>query len=62
VLLKSAASLTEEEIVDHCARRLARFKRPRQVKFVESFPKTPIGKIQKNLLRDKYWQGKEKKI
>ena len=62
VLLKSGATLSEAQIVDHCAQRLARFKRPRQVKFVDSFPKTPIGKIQKNLLRDKYWQGKEKKI
>jgi non-ribosomal peptide synthetase component E (peptide arylation enzyme) len=32
------------------------------VKIVDEFPKTPIGKIQKNLLREPFWQGKQKKI
>ena len=62
VALKQGASATEDEIVAHCATRLARFKRPRLVKFVDDFPKTPIGKIQKNFLKDPYWTGREKKI
>ena len=41
---------------------LARFKRPRLVKFVDDFPKTPIGKIQKTVLKEPYWQESEKKI
>ena len=32
------------------------------VKFVDDFPKTPIGKIQKNVLREPYWKAREKKI
>ncbi len=62
VMLKSGQNLDEETLVDHCASRLARFKRPRHVEFVEGFPKTPIGKIQKNLLREPFWSDKEKKI
>ncbi|MFN3936361.1 MAG: class I adenylate-forming enzyme family protein [Gemmobacter sp.] len=62
VQLRAGAALTEAQVIDHCAARLARFKRPRVVRFVDGFPKTPIGKIQKNLLRDPWWQGKEKKI
>ena len=62
VLLQPGKTATEDEIVAHCAARLARFKRPRLVKFVDDFPKTPIGKIQKNLLKDPYWADKEKKI
>lgn len=62
VLLHEGAELSEDAIIAHCEKRLARFKRPRQVKFVNDFPKTPIGKIQKNLLRDKYWADREKKI
>ena len=34
---------------------LARFKRPRSVSSSTDFPKTPIGKIQKNLLKEPYW-------
>ncbi|MFN0263198.1 class I adenylate-forming enzyme family protein [Tepidamorphus sp. 3E244] len=62
VMLKADQSLSEEELVEHCAERLARFKRPQLVKFVETFPKTPIGKIQKNILREPFWNDREKKI
>ncbi|MBB4053979.1 acyl-CoA synthetase (AMP-forming)/AMP-acid ligase II [Devosia subaequoris] len=62
VLLKSGEALDEEVLIEHCAKRLARFKRPRLVKFVTEFPKTPIGKIQKNVLREPYWKDREKKI
>ena len=62
VALKAGAAVSEEELVEHCAQRLARFKRPRLVKFVDDFPKTPIGKIQKTLLKEPYWEESEKKI
>jgi len=62
VTLKHGQAADEATLIEHCAARLARFKRPRKIAFVEDFPKTPIGKIQKNLLRESYWQGKEKKI
>ncbi len=62
IQLRAGASATEDDIVAHCASRLARFKRPRLVKFVDGFPKTPIGKIQKNILKEPYWEGREKKI
>ena len=54
VRLKPGALAGEDELIDFCSERLARFKRPRKVKLVEDFPKTPIGKIQKNILRDAY--------
>lgn len=62
VLLKAGEALSEDVLVEHCAAQLARFKRPRVVKFVDAFPKTPIGKIQKNILREPYWKDREKKI
>lgn len=62
VQLKPGAVASEEDLVDHCVERLARFKRPRLVKLVDSFPKTPIGKIQKNLIREAYWAGRDKRI
>lgn len=54
VLLKPGSSATEAELIDYCAQRLARFKRPRFIKLVDDFPKTAIGKIQKNILRAQY--------
>ena len=62
IQLHADTTLTEDAVVEHCAGRLARFKRPRLVRFVDGFPKTPIGKIQKNVLREPFWQDREKKI
>jgi acyl-CoA synthetase (AMP-forming)/AMP-acid ligase II len=62
VMLKPTGKVTEKALVEHCAERLARFKRPRLVRFVTDFPKTPIGKIQKNILREPFWTDRGKRI
>lgn len=62
VVLAPGASVSEDELIDFCAAKIARFKRPRMIKFVESLPKTPVGKIRKNELRSPYWEGHEKSI
>ncbi|WP_245597961.1 class I adenylate-forming enzyme family protein [Ottowia thiooxydans] len=60
ILLKPGAELTEAQVLAQCEAKLARLKRPRLIKFVESFPKTAIGKIQKNLLKEPYWEGRKR--
>ncbi len=62
IALKAGTTLSEAAVTAHCERHLARFKRPRLVKFVTDFPKTPIGKIQKNVLKEPYWEKRAKKI
>jgi len=61
VVLKPGARATDEEIAEFCRRHLARFKSPKQVEFGE-LPKTSTGKIQKYLLREREWAGREKRI
>jgi crotonobetaine/carnitine-CoA ligase len=51
VILNEGEQCDPQEIIDWCAERLAKFKVPSFVNFKESFPKTSIGKIQKNILR-----------
>jgi len=41
---------------------LARFKAPKSVEFIDALPKSPAGKILKRELREKYWEGLERKI
>jgi long-chain acyl-CoA synthetase len=62
VVLKPGMSATEEDIIEFCKRNLARFKKPKSVEFVENLPRTHTGKVQKNLLREQYWKGYEKRI
>jgi len=51
VILQEGATCEPKEIIDWCAQKLAKFKVPSFVEFRTEFPKTSIGKIQKNILR-----------
>ena len=51
VVLKGDASASEEELKQHVRDRLAHFKTPQQVTFVNELPKTATGKVQKFVLR-----------
>jgi fatty-acyl-CoA synthase len=53
VLLEAGHTLTEREVIEHCRGRVASFKIPRHVVFVEEFPMTSSGKIQKVKLRER---------
>jgi fatty-acyl-CoA synthase len=52
IKLRQGQSLTVEEVREFCRAELARFKTPRYVQFVESFPTTVTGKIQKYRIRE----------
>ena len=51
VVLKDGQSSTPEEVIAFCQSRVARFKCPKEVRFVPSLPKSPIGKILRKELR-----------
>ena len=52
VKLRLGMSATEEEIKAFCRDQIAHYKVPRYVKFVDAFPMTVTGKIQKFIMRD----------
>jgi len=53
VTLKEGEETTEEEIIDFVKERIARFKAPAAVEFIDELPKTSTGKVQKYVLREK---------
>ena len=53
VVLKDGCTLSEDELIEFCQRRVAPYKKIREVQFVWELPKTPVGKILKRALRDK---------
>jgi fatty-acyl-CoA synthase len=59
VVLKPGAHANESELIDHCRARLAHYKCPRSIEYLESLPRTGTGKILKRDLRKKYWQGRD---
>ena len=54
VVPKEGMSLTEQEVIEHCGKQLASFKKPTSVDFVDSLPMTASGKILKKDLRENY--------
>ncbi len=51
VVVKAGHSLTEEEVIEFCQGKLARYKIPKSVVFVEALPRTAAGKVLKRELR-----------
>ena len=51
VVPKAGTAPSAEELVGFCAERLARYKCPKQVRFVDALPKSPVGKILRKELR-----------
>ena len=52
VVLKKGESATEEEIIEFCKDKLAKFKIPKDIKFIAELPKTNVGKVLKRELRN----------
>jgi fatty-acyl-CoA synthase len=51
--VQEGETLTEDEVVEFCRDRIAHYKVPRHIRFVEAFPMTVTGKIQKFIMRQK---------
>jgi malonyl-CoA/methylmalonyl-CoA synthetase len=47
-------NLSEQQVIGQLRRRLAAFKVPKRVLFVDALPRNTMGKVQKNLLRETY--------
>jgi long-chain acyl-CoA synthetase len=62
VVSATGASPTPDEIIAFARERLARYKCPASVDFVDALPRNPSGKILKRVLREPYWQGQERRI
>ena len=56
VVRKPGAELTAEEVIEHCRPRMAGFKRPEDVVFIDELPRNPMGKVLKRVLREDYPQ------
>lgn len=48
------SAMSEQGIIDYCKAQIANFKVPKRVFFVDELPRNAMGKVQKNLLRDRF--------
>jgi acyl-CoA synthetase (AMP-forming)/AMP-acid ligase II len=54
IVVRKDAALDEATVIEHCKGKLARYKVPKAVRFVDEIPRNPAGKILKRVLRDRF--------
>jgi len=62
VVLRDGKTMREEEIIAQCKARIGGMKSPKSVEFRSEIPKTAAGKINRKLLREPYWAGKDRAV
>jgi len=62
VVRHPGAEVTEDELLSFARERLAGFKRPRSVDFIDVLPRNPTGKLLKKVLREPFWTGREGRL
>jgi acyl-CoA synthetase (AMP-forming)/AMP-acid ligase II len=62
VVKRAGSALTADALVDWSRDKLAGYKRPRSVDFLDALPRNASGKLLKRKLRETYWEGYARKI
>lgn len=62
VALRPGKSTSAAELITFCSERLADYKKPRSVDFIDELPRNPAGKLLKNKIREPYWAGTGRRI
>ena len=62
IVLRDGIGATEDELIAFSRERLAHFKCPTSIDFVESLPRTATGKLQKFVIRERYWEGVTRRV
>jgi acyl-CoA synthetase (AMP-forming)/AMP-acid ligase II len=62
VELKPGQSLDTDELIAHCKAEIGSVKAPKTVDIIDEIPRSPVGKVLKRELRDKYWAGHDRRV
>jgi acyl-CoA synthetase (AMP-forming)/AMP-acid ligase II len=62
VVARSGTSPTAEALIAHCREHVGGFEIPRSVDFVAALPRNATGKVLKRVLREPYWETRERHV
>jgi acyl-CoA synthetase (AMP-forming)/AMP-acid ligase II len=62
VVMKPGKNATGSDIINFTRERIAGFKTPKTVEFIQALPRNASGKILRRHLRDPYWEGRDRKV
>jgi acyl-CoA synthetase (AMP-forming)/AMP-acid ligase II len=62
VVTAPGMAATETDLIEHCRKHIASYKKPKSVEFVGELPRLPNKKIDKKQLRAPYWEGQTRQV
>lgn len=62
VLVRAGMEVNAEALIEHVKGLLGRFKAPKTICFVEALPLSPVGKVLRRHVREKYWKDQARRI
>ena len=62
VVLKDGRKLSAEDVIEYARSKIARYKCPKTVEFIEALPRNASGKILRKDLRAPHWAGKDRHV
>jgi fatty-acyl-CoA synthase len=62
VVRKPGMEVSADEIIAYARERIAAYKAPKAVDFIDTLPRNPSGKILRRQLREPYWEGKARRV
>ena len=62
VELKPGQSVGEQELSDFCRVALGGMKTPKRIEFWPELPRSPVGKVLKRDIRERFWQGQSRRV
>ncbi len=62
VTLRPGKRASEAELLGFCQGRIAGYKAPKSIEFVDDFPRNAVGKLDKRTLRERYWATAERRV
>jgi len=62
IVIQPGKEVSRQELIKFCKKRIASYKKPKSIEFIDELPKNNNGKIVKQELRETYWQAVERQV
>ena len=62
IVKKEGSDLTEEDVINFCKDRIASYKKPQSIDFIDEVPRNASGKVLKKVLRKPYWKDQDRQV
>ena len=62
VILRQDITTSTDQLIDHVKARLGGYKAPKTIKFVDELPLSPVGKVLRRQVKERYWGGRDRRI